>query len=145
MATVTDISPRTSFRVKRKTDRPEIVIPDIIVEHGPDVDVDGVDCTHTPHHEDTWEQTYKFRAKGYLPGDVMLEVGASFAGGGGEQAKAIKGLFDVAIVDDDKAEWTAFLRDTDAPDIKELGEVADWLLEQYGDRPTKQSSASSDG
>lgn len=132
-----------NFRVKRKSHRPPIEFP-VTIETYEGVPVNPDEPDGDKHSVEV-EVVEKFHAKGTCPGDILLSVAASMTREGGWQAAAIKDLFDYAVVDEDRERWVAFLRHPDAPDISELGDIADWLLEQYGDRPTTQSSESSDG
>lgn len=81
----------------------------------------------------------QFHARPYVPGAVILDVAASFTRDGSWQAAAIQRLLDVALPDDEKERWAKTLAHPDAPDLPELGDIADYLCEQYGERPTQSA------
>lgn len=83
------------------------------------------------------EQTDKFMANGMVPGGVMLELAAAMEKPVGVQSEELIGLLNAAIVREDRIRFMQLIKDPDATiAIETLGEILEWLAEEYGNRPT---------
>lgn len=93
----------------------------------------------TPEPEPTTTtQIETFHGRPEMPGYALLSVAAAMAEEGGEQAKAIRNFLTDAIVSSERDKWRSLLNDEDkVVDSDDLAEITNWLLEQYGDRPTE--------
>lgn len=81
-----------------------------------------------------------FNARAECPGIMLLDVAAAMAGDGGEQSKGIRDFLTDVIVAGERQRWRAILdSETNVIDRDDLADIANWLLEQYGeeDRPTE--------
>jgi hypothetical protein len=92
-----------------------------------------------------------FEAATVLPGDVFAEFVTLYNGTVGtdtyqQQHDLLKQMLQTALLPDS---WTRFekrLKDKQHPiDDDQMSDVALWLLEEYGMRPTQPSQPSSDG
>ena len=86
----------------------------------------------------TSSQVETFHARAEMPGITLLNVAAAMSGEGGEQAKAIRDFLTDAIVATERDKWKVLLNDEDkVVNSDDLADITNWLLEQYGDRPTE--------
>lgn len=93
-----------------------------------------------PEEVKTEERTEAFHAVPECPGKWLMEIGASMAGKDGERAHAINNFLNRVIVKDEQEHWNEVLQDTThIIDIDLLGDIVNWLMEEYGDRPTGTS------
>ena len=91
---------------------------------------------------ETKEQIETFHAVPEVPGKWLLEIGASLAGDDGERSHAINNFLNRVIVNEEKVHWDAVLQDTEnIVDIDLLGDIVNWLMEEYGENPTEQSKS----
>lgn len=103
---------------------------------------------HDPQDGTNKEVTFEFTAKGVRPFYVHMDmVRAAAAEDGTLSAAALIDFVELALLnDDERARWRETL---ESPDIlfqgTMLGEVSDWLTEQYAARPTQPASASRSG
>jgi hypothetical protein len=107
-----------SFKIKRSDEPP--------VEFNIELEqTDGTSVTET------------FHARPRIPGSLMLDLVASGNLESSYQAAALRQFFERAIVADDRERFIKTL-DTAEPAIElpELSNIANWMIEQYGDRPT---------
>lgn len=121
------------FRSRRPSKKAQPIPFTITLETTEDVLDD--DNLPTGETRDT-EVVEHFNAVPMVTGEVLLDVAAAMTQDGSWQAIAIKRLFDAAIPADEKPRWRATLGHKDGPDLSTLGEIADWLCGEYGERPT---------
>jgi len=92
------------------------------------------------------EQTGKFRARPSVPGTTLLRIARAMKKGRGDDVEAIGmaaseliELLEQAILPEDKIEFFAVLDDPDtAIQIETLGEILEWLSEEYAENPTQK-------
>jgi len=83
------------------------------------------------------EVTDKFKARGVVPGNLLVSLTASMAAGEGLQAHELQRLLGQAIQPEFKEQFFKVLDDPDtAVPIETLGEIVEWLAEEYANRPT---------
>lgn len=92
----------------------------------------------------------KFDAVPALPADTMMEMTTEFAamdeGDPEESIKAMLAVLEKFLLPDSFRRFRARMGDKQRPiEFPQVQEVIFWLLEQYGMRPTEQSSDSADG
>lgn len=93
------------------------------------------------------KETTTFRCVGEPPGAVLLDLaGSAVDETGARSAAAVLDFFRAVLVDDDVAPFFTLVHDKAvAVPIATLGEIMNWLAEEYGRRPTGPSSSSQDG
>lgn len=92
----------------------------------------------------------KFDAVPALPADMMMEMTTEFAtmdeGDPAESIKAMLSVLEKFLLPDSFRRFRERMGDKTRPiEFPQVQEVIFWLLEQYGMRPTEQSSNSVDG
>jgi hypothetical protein len=84
------------------------------------------------------EQTAKFRARPSIPGALLLQIASAMDAGIGIQSVELIRLFNGAIWPDDRRAFNDMINDEDvAVPIETLGEILEWLAEEYAERPTQ--------
>lgn len=107
----------------------------------------------TKKREPVWFQVDedRFQALPVLPVPTMqLLIGQANALQGKAASPETLGeilhIFDTVLVPESAARFTERLKSTDNPvDLIQVMDILTWLMEGYGQRPTQQSSGSSDG
>ena len=86
------------------------------------------------------EQTEKFKARGAIPGNMLVSLVAAMSASEGMQAHEIQRVLGNAMDPDYKERFFEVLDDPDtAVPIETLGEIMEWLAGEYGARPTLKS------
>lgn len=89
--------------------------------------------------DDEGKSTVKqFHAVGSINGRMMLRITGSASLSGPEQAQALYEFFDRVVVPSERPDWIALIED-DAVSLDTLTEILEWLMEQYGNRPTQSA------
>jgi hypothetical protein len=87
--------------------------------------------------------TEKFRAVPVIPGSTVLDLVASGSLESAYQAAALRGFYSRALVDEDRERFFKTLDESDpAIDLTQLSEIANWLVAEYGERPTSSAEPS---
>lgn len=92
-----------------------------------------------------------FIAASGLPAGTLAEFGVRYADAASDkgieqQFKSLSGVLSLVLLPDSYKLFGERLHDRERPiDLDQLNDVIVWLLEQYGLRPTVQSSVSSNG
>jgi hypothetical protein len=87
---------------------------------------------------DEWvEQTEKFKARSTVPGNLLLSMTAAINAGQSLQAHEMMRMLHQSISKEDEERFFDLLDDPDtAIPLETLGEILEWLAEQYVGRPT---------
>ena len=85
-----------------------------------------------------WVETdEQFSARGQIPGNLLISLTASMNSGVGVQAHELQRMLATALVEEDRERFIKTLDDADtAVPIQMLGEITEWLAEEYAGRPT---------
>lgn len=92
-----------------------------------------------------------FEAAPAIPAEILAEFAARYEGvneaeGVRETYQMLVSVLDLVLLPDSHTLLQSRLKDRANPvDIDQLTEIIEWLMEQYGLRPTRSSSGSSDG
>jgi len=91
-----------------------------------------------------------FEAARALPGKTLARFASRFANvekaGHEEQINAIGDALGLVLLPDSNARFQKRLEDLENPiGLEQAGRIIEWLMEQYGHRPTEPSSDSSTG
>lgn len=92
-----------------------------------------------------------FEATPAIPAEIMLEFAARYEGaaaikGVDKQHDALSGVLELVLAEPSYALMRKRMRDRSNPvDLQQLNDIVVWLMEQYGMRPTRLASESSDG
>ena len=107
----------------------------------------------TPHRADDYEPLtfqlagQEFSCKGAVPGNVLLKfIAEADSNSGGRAAEAMRTFF-YSVMEPDEAKRFYDLLDGDEfiIDMLDLVEISSWIIEEYSERPTQPSKASSSG
>lgn len=83
------------------------------------------------------EETEKFTARPMIPSGVMLDIASAMEKSVGIQTAEVIKMMNTAIIAEDKNRFTELINDPDvAITIETLGEILEWLAEEYAGRPT---------
>jgi hypothetical protein len=86
------------------------------------------------------EQSEKFKARGNVPGNLLVSLTASMNASEGMQAQELQRLLGQSMEPEYKARFFEVLDDPDtAVPIETLGEILEWLAGEYSGRPTLKS------
>jgi len=78
------------------------------------------------------ETTEKFQARGTIPGNLLVSFTASLAASEGVQAHELQRLLGQSMMPDNRERFMEILDDPDtAVPIETLGEICEWLAEEY--------------
>jgi len=98
---------------------------------------------------DLQEVTFKlhgeeFHCRRAIQGKVLLEVaGKASSTDAGNADNIISGFFSAALVPESFERFEKLIHDPDTiVTVETLGEITAWLVEQYSERPTQESSDS---
>jgi hypothetical protein len=87
-----------------------------------------------------------FNCKPILPGATLVEIISAIDGSTGSGGDAVTETFRAALTPADVDRFYALLKDEDyVVSLQTLVDILQWLVEQYGQRPTLRSGSSSDG
>lgn len=79
----------------------------------------------------------KLAAKGMVSPALVLSTVASFSRGGSAAANGLMSFYAQALRPDSIKEFNRLTSDESVRlDMKSLAEICDWIMEQYGERPT---------
>jgi hypothetical protein len=81
-----------------------------------------------------------FVARGEVPAGLIMTTLASFTRGGQAGSDGVLQFLQGTLVDADSDRFMRLIRDKDVRvHMKNLAKITDWLMEQYGDRPTESA------
>jgi hypothetical protein len=87
-----------------------------------------------------------FDCKPIIPGAVLVEIISAIDGSAGAGGDAVTETFRAALKPEDVERFYDLLKREDlVVSLQTLVDILQWLVEQYGQRPTKRSDSSSDG
>lgn len=88
-----------------------------------------------------------FEAKPAIQGSVLLDfVAKADTNSAGGAADALYSFFKEALPGDQYERFMTLLHDPNVIiDMEKIGEIANWLVEEYGKRPTRPSENSANG
>ena len=91
--------------------------------------------------DDEWEeQTDKFKARGQVAGHLLMRIAGAMDEGVSIQATELVHLLSRAILPEYKQQFMKLIDDDDvAIPIETLGEILEWLAEEYAGRPTQSA------
>jgi hypothetical protein len=82
----------------------------------------------------------KFEAKGQIPAGLSLNTIAAFGTSGAAASNAIIQFLHRCLIDGDNVRFLTLIEDDDTRfQMRNLSKVVDWLLTEYGERPTKSA------
>jgi hypothetical protein len=89
----------------------------------------------------------EFTCRSAIQGRVLLDLVAKSANTNpSETADAINNFFKVVLTDESYARFDALAVDPDRiVSMDTIGDIIEWLVEQYSDRPTSRPEVSSSG
>lgn len=91
--------------------------------------------------EDGTFDTVVFHAKPKVAGSLILDLVASASLGPEWQAAAIRKFFTEAVVPDEVDKFFETLDHSDPPiDMLDMSSISNYLVEQYGERPTQSAT-----
>ena len=91
--------------------------------------------------EDGTIDTKTFHAKPKVAGTAILDLVASGSLGPEWQAAAIRKFFTEAVVKEELEDFFETLDHSDPPiDMLDMGSITNYLVEQYGERPTQSAT-----
>lgn len=134
------------FDASRRNRKKEPITFDLVYERLTNPLAEGE--TPPEGYEEHWvDESARFICKGWLPALTLLELGDTWDTEMGVSLKGITRFFQTCLAT--RAEYDAFervLADEDVQvEAEQLGELSQWLFEEYNGRPTGRSSASSPG
>lgn len=82
----------------------------------------------------------KFEAKGQIPAGLSLNTIAAFGQSGAAASGAIIQFLHRCLIDGDNTRFLTLIEDDDTRfQMRNLSKIVDWLLTEYGERPTKSA------
>lgn len=82
----------------------------------------------------------KFKARGQVPAGLSLNTIAAFGVSGAAASQATIEFVRRALIDGDNERFIDLINDDDTRfQMRHLSQVVDWLLTEYGERPTKSA------
>lgn len=86
-----------------------------------------------------------FKCNPAVPGSVLLKFARESSAEDSNAEDALYNFFKRALPEDEYARFRETIDSTEVIiPVEEIADIASWLLEQYGERPTKRSEVSSD-
>jgi hypothetical protein len=86
------------------------------------------------------EQTDKFKARGQIAGHLMMRIAGVMDSGVSIQAAEMITLLNSAVLPEYRPAFMKLIDDNDvAIPIETLGEILEWLAEEYTERPTQSA------
>jgi hypothetical protein len=86
------------------------------------------------------EQTDKFKARGQIAGHLMMRIAGVMDSGVSIQAAEMVTLLNSAVLSEYRPAFMKLIDDNDvAIPIETLGEILEWLAEEYTERPTQSA------
>lgn len=84
------------------------------------------------------EQTDKFQARSMIAGHLMMQIASAMEKGVAIQSDEMIRMLQAAIMPEYREQFMALIDDNDvAIPIETLGEILQWLAEEYTGRPTQ--------